>query len=231
MILCDGQNGRVALSIRDVGAFAHAFGVSRETADRFGIYIETLVAWQKAVNLIAPASLEHVWQRHVADSAQIYALAPTDALRWVDLGSGAGFPGLVLALLLADRRGAHVTLIESDTRKCAFLREVVRKTGLGHVMSVDILSGRVENPEIQAKLGLVDVVTARALAPLDVLLGYTAPLYGPSTVGLFPKGRDFGLEVEAAKRAWAFDAEFVGSRTDIEARIVLVRRLSPLIKA
>jgi 16S rRNA (guanine527-N7)-methyltransferase len=222
--------------------FAAAFNVSRETIARLATYETLLRQWQKAVNLVAPSTLEEIWHRHFADSAQILSLAPT-ARTWVDLGSGAGFPGLVVALLLADRgitptpdpspqggRGPTspcVTLIESNARKCAFLREVVRQTGIGACVSVDILSTRIETAATQASLRGPDVVSARALAPLDKLLGLAAALFTPVTVGLFLKGRDVAAELEAAKKAWNFNAELVPSRTDRDGRVVVVRNLEP----
>jgi 16S rRNA (guanine527-N7)-methyltransferase len=209
---------------------------------RLATYGTLLRQWQKAVNLVAPSTLDEIWHRHFADSAQLLPLAPA-ARTWVDLGSGAGFPGLVIAILLADRpttptpdpspqgRGGppppRVTLIESNARKCAFLREVVRQTGVGARVSVDILSTRIETAATQASLPAPDVVSARALAPLDKLLGLAAALFTPVTVGLFLKGRDVAAELEAAKKAWNFNAELVPSRTDRDGRIVVVRNLEP----
>ena len=176
------------LDVRNAADFQAAFGVSRETADRIGRYVETLLAWQKSINLVAPGTLPDIWQRHIADSAQVFALAPSDWLKWVDLGSGGGFPGVIVALMATDRADARVVLVESDARKCAFLREVVRKTGLGETLAVDILSGRIESPEIQAKVGHVDVVSARALAPLDGLLALAAPFFGLKPLDSCQKG-------------------------------------------
>jgi 16S rRNA (guanine527-N7)-methyltransferase len=201
-----------------------------------GRYAELLHTWQPAVNLVAPASLEDVWQRHFADSAQLVALAPEGA-RWLDLGSGAGFPGLVVAIVLPDLAapavGAprRVTLIESDTRKAAFLREVARQTGLaggsGHAgVAVDILAQRIETVATQATLETPDVVTARALAPLDRLLGLAAPFFAPATVGLFPKGRGAAAEITAARKLWSFEWDLVASRTEAGGRIVVIRRLA-----
>ena len=150
--------------IRTPDDFAAAFHVSRETIGRLETYERLLRQWQKAVNLVAPASLDAVWHRHFADSAQLLRLAPAEALHWIDLGSGAGFPGLVIAILLADRRRspsppqagrgdqatATVTLIESDTRKAAFLREVARQTAIPAGVAVDILSIRAESVRIQS---------------------------------------------------------------------------------
>jgi 16S rRNA (guanine527-N7)-methyltransferase len=205
--------------------FAAAFDVSRETLERLETYETLLRQWQKAVNLVAPSTLGGIWHRHFADSAQILRVAPESARSWVDLGSGAGFPGLVVAILLGGA-GARVTLIESDSRKCAFLREVARKTGT----TVDILSTRIEQAATQAKLEPPEVVSARALAPLDRLLGLAAPLFTPSTVGVFLKGRDAALEIKTAAKAWTFAVEMVPSITEATGRVVGIRDLQPKSK-
>lgn len=228
--------------------FAAAFGVSRETLDRLVTYEKLLQQWQKAVNLVAPSTLGDVWHRHFADSAQLVPLAP-QARTWVDLGSGAGFPGLVVAILLVEKlkvsipsltlshkgeaEARRITLIESDTRKCAFLREVVRQTGISPGrqagsspgLAVEILSIRIENGTTQSRLQAPEVVSARALAPLDKLLSLAAPLFTPNTVGLFLKGREAEAEIEAAGKAWKFDVSLVPSMTDASGRIVVVRQL------
>lgn len=208
--------------------FAAAFDVSRETLDRLKTYEQLVRQWQKAVNLVAPSTLDDIWHRHFADSAQIVALAP-DAASWIDLGSGGGFPGLVVAILMAGRERAEpfrITLVESDTRKSAFLREVARKTGV----AVDILSTRIEIAATQDRVAAPQVVSARALAPLDRLLGLAAPLSSPATVGLFLKGREAAAEVEAARRTWTFTAEMVPSITEPSGRIIVVRDLAPKAK-
>ena len=144
------------------------------------------------------------------------------AVHWLDIGSGAGFPGLVLAIMGAEAGGTHHTLIESDSRKVAFLREVARHTGV----AVDIVSGRIETPEFQAKVGFVDCVTARALAPLPKLLGLAAPYFASHTLGLFSKGREVTAELEDAMRVWNFTAELKSSVTDPEGRVVLLTALN-----
>jgi 16S rRNA (guanine527-N7)-methyltransferase len=211
--------------IRSKRDLAAAFDLAPETVQRLEIYVATLVLWQKRINLVAPGTLEEVWHRHVADSAQLLVLAPPTATSWVDLGSGAGFPGLVLAILLAGERrsGVHVTLVESDQRKCAFLAEVVRRTGLSAGAAVDILTARIESPATRASMDTADVVSARALAPLERLLGLAAPFLTPTSVGLFPKGRGVEAELTAAGRSWQFAYDVLASRTDAEARIVRVR--------
>lgn len=203
--------------------FASAFPVSRETVDRLETYAGLLRQWQKAVNLVAPGTLEAVWGRHFADSAQLWRRGQA-AWTWTDLGSGAGFPGLVIAILAAELSpppGCRVTLIESDMRKAAFLREVARRTGV----SVDILSIRIETAATQIKVPATDCVSARALAPLDRLLGLALPFFGPDTTGLFLKGREVDAEIENARKSWAFEIELIPSMTQEDARIAVVRRL------
>jgi 16S rRNA (guanine527-N7)-methyltransferase len=206
--------------------FAAAFPVSRETLARLATYEGLLRRWQTAVNLVAPSTLDAIWHRHFADSAQLVALAPS-ARAWVDLGSGAGFPGLIVAILLAGDPSPppRLTLIESNARKCAFLREVVRETQIAGSLSVDILSTRIETATTQGSLQPPDVVSARAVAPLDKLFALAAPLFASSTVGLFLKGRDAAAELQAAEKLWNFQSELVPSRTERDARIVVVRKL------
>jgi len=201
--------------------FARAFAVSRETIDKLSTFEALLRQWQKTINLVAPSTLDRVWSRHFADSAQLLALAPSDARRWLDLGSGSGFPGLVLGIMLADRDGARMTLVESDTRKAAFLSEVARRTGA----PVDIRPERIEKVATQTKLGQVDVVTARALAPLPRLLELAAPAFADATLGLFLKGREAEAEVDAAKERWTFESTLQPSLTDAGGRIVVIRAL------
>lgn len=204
--------------------FAAAFSVSRETAGRIETYVALLKSWQKSINLIAPGTVREIWHRHIADSAQLFALAPESSRYWIDLGSGGGLPGIVLAILLAERPGARMTLVESDARKAAFLREAARVTSA----PVDIMCTRIERAATHVRIDEVDVITARALAPLDRLLGYCRPLFGPRTVALLPKGRDVESEIAAARRSWAFDARLVASRTEADARIVVIRELHEL---
>jgi len=208
-------------AIKNANDFGRHFDVSRETIDKLLTYEALLRQWQKTINLVAESTLDAIWSRHFADSAQLLALAPPVANRWLDLGSGAGFPGLVLAVMLVGRDGAKVTLVESDTRKAAFLGEVARRTGA----SVDIRPERIEKAATQSKLGPVDVITARALAPLPRLLELAAPAFSDQTVGLFLKGREAETEVDAAKERWTFACELLPSLTDAGGRIVVVRAL------
>jgi 16S rRNA (guanine527-N7)-methyltransferase len=195
--------------------------VSRETAARLDRFVTLLLDWQQRVNLIAASTESKLWTRHVADSLQLVALAP-QARRWVDLGSGGGFPGLVIACALAQARGAEVHLVESNAKKAAFLREAARATGAPAVIHAVRIEDFVDN----APEG-VEVVTARALAPLVDLLASAYPLLKEGTWGLFPKGRGAASELTDAAKRWKIRASLVVSRTDPQARIVVVRGLEP----
>lgn len=199
--------------------FARAFNVSRETIGKLEIYVSLLGQWQPRINLVANATLPNAWHRHVADSAQLVALAPPKPRTWLDLGSGGGFPGIVVAIMLHDI-GTRVTLVESDRRKAAFLAEVARQTGT----PVEIRTARIEQTATQGMLAPVEVVSARALAPLVRLISLSLPFFGNDTVGIFPKGRGAESEIADARTAWAFDVETAPSLTEEAARIVLIRR-------
>ena len=190
--------------------------VSRETEARLGVYVDLLRKWQRVKNLVAPSTLGEVWMRHVADSAQLIGLAPA-ARTWVDLGSGAGFPGLVIAIELAGRPHSTVHLIESDQGKCAFLREVIRATQAPAIVH----AGRIE--AVVPALSAVDAVTARALAPLPRLLKYAEILLMRGAVGVFPKGRTVDAELTEPSAKRKFRLDLIPSRTDPHGRIVMVR--------
>lgn len=209
--------------IRGPKDFERAFSVSRETLERLKTYESLLQRWQKTINLVAPSTLNQVWGRHFADSAQILALAPPEPKTWVDLGSGAGFPGLVVATLLAPKGFTKVTLVESDSRKAAFLRETAREMAV----PVDILPLRIEAAATRASLRRAGVISARALAPLPRLLALAHPFCGPQSVCVFLKGRETSRELQAAVSEWIFESELVPSLTDPEARVVIIRNLQP----
>jgi 16S rRNA (guanine527-N7)-methyltransferase len=208
------------------------FNVSRETLDRLEIYADLLVRWQKTINLVAPKTLPELWGRHFADSAQLMALMGAPG-RVLDFGSGAGFPGLIIAIFFASGSatggavpsGTSVTLVESDTRKCAFLAEVVRKTGLASVLPVDIANQRIESLPTQISVGGTQTITARALAPLDRLLELSAAHFAPNTVAFFLKGRDAPAEMEQAERHWRFQSRIWPSMTDAAGQIIEIRGL------
>jgi 16S rRNA (guanine527-N7)-methyltransferase len=214
--------------IAGAAEFVRTFGVSRETVDRLQVYADLLGAWQKSINLVAPSTVADVWHRHFADSAQLVTLAPQGPLTWVDLGSGAGFPGLVVAILLAERGDCRVVLVESDGRKCAFLREVARKTDIRGRIAVDIVTERIETAANTIRVGGVDVVSARALAPLERLLGLCHPFFGPSTVALLPKGRELEAELAVARQCWHFVETRTPSLTANESWVLGVRSLRPV---
>ncbi len=195
--------------------------VSRENSAALDLYVEQLRRWQRVKNLVGPGTLDAVWTRHVADALQLLALAP-EARTWVDLGSGAGIPGLILAIAGRDRPGFSVTLVESNARKCAFLSETARLTKAPAI----VRNARIES--VIADHTGADVVCARALAPLAQLLAWSAPLLTNGTLGLFPKGRDASAELTEAARAWRFTHDLVPSRTDSDARIVRISALAPI---
>ncbi len=173
--------------------------VSRETGERLSAYVALLGKWQRAENLIAPSTVPQVWRRHVADSAQLVALFP-EARRWLDLGSGAGFPGLVVAIFGADHADTKVHLVESNRKKCAFLRQAIRATGAPAVVH----EGRIE-AVVASWAEPVDRVSARALAPLTELLALAAPVMERGIPAAFHKGRDFVHELAEATQSWGFD--------------------------
>ena len=182
---------------------------------RLLIYQDMLLRWQRMLNLVSASTLPHLWTRHIADSAQLRDLAPS-ALRWADLGSGGGFPGMVLAILLADKAGAEMHLIERDKRKAAFLQSVSRETGAAAIVRADAIEA------VLPGLTQIEIVTARAIAPLDQLIGWSMPLLQQGATGLFLKGRKVQQEIEAVA-AHDLDLSTLPSRTDPSGRIVSVR--------
>jgi len=192
---------------------------SREILERLDRYVALLLQWQATTNLIAPSTIPEIWTRHVADSAQLLPLAP-GARRFVDFGSGGGFPGIVIACALADTPGAMVHLVESNHKKAAFLREALRHTGAPgkvHAMRIEDFVAGFSEP--------VEIVTARALAPLENLLGKAYPLMRRGAQALFLKGQDVDAELTAASKHWKFNAELVQSTTDSGGRIVKIGSL------
>jgi 16S rRNA (guanine527-N7)-methyltransferase len=192
--------------------------VSRETEDRLAIFVELLDRWRQKTNLISNSTFATVWTRHIADSAQLSALAP-DAKRWVDMGSGAGFPGLVIAIQLAGVPGALVHCIESDRRKCAFLREAARATGA----AAAIHPQRVEAIEPKS-LGTVDAVTARAFAPLPLTLELARPWMERGAIAVFPRGESAKDQIAALPEAWAYAIETLQSVVNPKAAILRIRQ-------
>lgn len=193
--------------------FCGAIDVSRETLERLEIFEDTLKKWNVAINLVSASTLEQIWTRHFLDSAQIFALSPSATGKWVDIGSGGGFPGLIIAILAQEKApGLHVSLIESDLRKSAFLANAARAVGV----DVTIQAKRIEAVLPQH----ANVLSARALAPLSGLLQYAEQHLSQHGTGLFPKGAQWQDEIVAARQIWNFDYKAHPSLTDEKAVIL-----------
>lgn len=217
MITADSDDRRRALELTPV---------SRETEDRLVAIAALLEKWQRTINLVASRSLPTLWTRHIADSLQLVPLAGDEVRRWVDLGSGGGFPGLVVAAVLAERDGADVTLIESDSRKAAFLREAARIAEL----PATVLPMRIEQAAPKIAAG-VEIVSARALAPLPKLIELAFPFFENGARGLFLKGQDVDKELTESSKSWRIDAAITESLTDPGGRILMIRHAVPLTPA
>ena len=193
--------------------------VSRETEARLDCYVALLLEWQAKTNLVAPSTLPHLWTRHISDSLQLRSLA-ISAKVWIDLGSGGGFPGVVLACALAETPGAMVHLVERIAKKSAFLREAIRITGgAGTVHPADI------GDTVERFAGSIDCVTARALAPLHQLIGFAEPLVKRGAKALFLKGQDVEAELTEATKYWKIEPKLHSSRTGGNGWIVELNRI------
>ena len=193
--------------------------VSRETMARLDRYVALLTEWQAKTNLIAPSTLPQLWTRHIADSLQLLTLA-VEARVWVDLGSGGGFPGVVLACALADTPGAKIHLVERIAKKAAFLREAIRVTGSPGVVHLSEIGDIVEK-----WAGPVDCVTARALAPLHQLIGFVEPLVKKGATALFLKGQDVEAELTESTKYWNIKHKLHSSRTGGQGWIVEIEQI------
>ncbi len=197
----------------DEAEFVRLSGASPAQIEALRTYRDLLTNWNQRMNLVGPATLPDFWGRHAWDSAQLISLAP-DAVTWADLGAGAGLPGIVLAILGKGREGFEVHLVESMAKRCRFLEAVVEALDLPAVIHND----RAENLSWD-----VDIVTARACAPMTRLLGYAKPWLTGANQALFLKGQDVAAEIEAARDAWRFEAELLPSTSDPRGRIVRLR--------
>lgn len=195
------------------------YSIDEMTVERLSIYHQLLVQWQAKTNLIAPSTLPEFWTRHVADSLQIFALK-SDRLQWADIGSGGGFPGLVIGILLADKPGSQIRLVESIQKKCAFLRSVSIKTNA----RTQVCPTRIESASKQ--LAQANIITARALASLDKLFGLTNGLICDGSTALFHKGRDFNREIEECRGKWKFDLIVHKSKIDAESVVLEIENVS-----
>jgi len=200
----------------DAAAFRAVTGASDAQVADLTTFRDLIEETNKHLNLVGPSALAVYWSRHAYDSAQLLQLAP-DALTWADLGAGAGFPGVVLAIMLKGREGAHVHLVESTAKRCRFLSEVVAALDL----PATVHNVRAESLEIK-----VDAVTARALAPMVKLLGYAWPYLCRGATGLFLKGQDVEVELKAAAKYWKFHAKLMPSLSSEQGRIVQLKRVS-----
>lgn len=206
--------------LRFEGLRAVAGPVSRETFERLVEYEGIFLKWADRINLAAPSTHPDVWRRHILDSAQLASLAP-DAKTWLDLGSGGGFPGAVMAIILQDRAEARIDLVESNRKKAAFLQ-----TALGRYKdNVRVHARRIE--DVYEVVRQPEIVTARALAPLPMLLNLTSPWLTAGATGLFHKGRDYRAEVKESRDAWNLDLVEHESRIDPESVVLEIRNLRP----
>lgn len=192
--------------------------VSRETSDRFRILADLLCKWNPRINLVSNASLNDLWVRHILDSVQIFNALTDPVAHWVDLGSGGGFPGLVIGLMSAEKGAPEkITLIESDQRKCAFLRTVLRETGT----QAQIIAKRIEHTDPQG----ADVLSARALADLPTLFTFAERHLATQGCTMFPKGVTWKKEVELARESWSFDLDVITSKTEPNSVILKAKDL------
>ncbi|MHC2338781.1 16S rRNA (guanine(527)-N(7))-methyltransferase RsmG [Bradyrhizobium sp. USDA 4454] len=208
------QSTDLTVSPKDKAAALSLTPVSRETEARLDRYVALLLEWQAKTNLVAPSTLPNLWTRHISDSLQLLSLAPT-AKSWVDLGSGGGFPAVVLACALAETPGASIHLVERIAKKAAFLREAIRVTaspGTVHLADIGDTVDRITGP--------IDCVTARALAPLHQLIGFAEPWVKKGAKALFLKGQDVEAELTEATKYWNIEPKLHSSRTGGQGWIV-----------
>ena len=202
----------------EADAIFDRFDVSRESRQKIETYVTLLLSWQQRINLIGPATVPNVWQRHICDSLQLLPLLPPNASKIAELGSGAGIPGLILAMAA----GLEAHLYESNGKKAAFLREAARQTGtkaVVHNMRLESLGDEPSLPEVQ-------VVVARALAPLPLLLDYAAPFLSRGAIGLFHKGQDVDTELTEATKYWRIEVLKHASQCDSRGFILEIREAS-----
>lgn len=196
-----------------------ALNVSRETFERLEHLADLLRKWNPRINLVSKASLATLWDRHIMDSVQVFEAVEQGFAHWLDIGSGGGFPGLVVAILAKEKSPlSRITMVESDQRKCVFLRTVLRETGT----EATVLAKRIESMPPQQ----VDVLTARALADLPTLLSFADRHLSAEGTALFPKGVTWKKELKEAQKSWSFDHEAIMSKTEPEAVILKIKGLS-----
>ena len=192
-------------------AFLSHINVSRETLEKLEVYESLLKKWQSKINLISRNNIDNIWERHFLDSAQLYALLPKTATNVLDVGTGAGFPGMILSIMGAP----NVKLVEQNKKKCVFLEEVLRKTSA----EATVYPGKIEDLPTYA----FDAITARALTSLDGLLHMLSPYFGPKTVGFFPKGQKLNEELTLDSKNWNINYSLVQSVSSAEGKIVVIK--------
>ncbi|MGV3549776.1 16S rRNA (guanine(527)-N(7))-methyltransferase RsmG [Rhizobium sp.] len=197
--------------------------VSRETADRLDHFATLFRKWAKTINLVAPSTFADLWDRHIADSAQIFQLASEPRV-WVDLGSGGGFPGIITGIFLAERRAGWVHLVESNNKKAAFLRTAIAETGARasvHPVRIEAAPGEIAQ---------CDAISARALAELDMLLDYMSPWVqrNAELKAYLHKGRDYRSEIEKSRRRWEFDLVIHESTVETDSVVLEIGGIRPL---
>lgn len=211
--------------------FQRQTNVSRETLEMYQTWLNLLNHWNKRINLVARSTLHDFWLRHALDSWQVAELLPQDAKvatkTVLDMGAGAGFPGIAMAIAFKDTPKAQITLVESNGKKCNFLRTVIRELNL----PAKAVQTRIENFEPPKAEERFDVITARAFAPLPKLLKYSLPFWSKNTLVIFPKGESWQNEVDAARKTYDFDLTTTASQTNENAKILTVTNLKiPLVK-
>jgi len=197
--------------------FARDSNVSRETLANYQAWQELLFKWNRKINLVSPAALGDFWRRHALDSWQIWPHIPKNAENFIDLGSGAGFPGLAMAMGCKERGQGQVTLVESAGKKTSFLRSVIRELGL----PAHATSERAESLEAKD----YDIITARAFAPLPRLFSYAQPFWGEGTIGLFLKGEAVQEELTKASKEWTYNVEVIPSLSDVTGCLLKITEL------
>ena len=201
--------------------FMEKYNVSRETFEKLKTYECLLKEWQTKFNLVSNSTLENAWERHFLDSVQLFKLIPQTAKTLMDFGSGAGFPGMVIAIMAnAKTPYLKVSLVESTTKKTLYLNEVKKQVGV----EVEIINERIE----KIKPHIVDVITSRAMTSLDALLQYALPFCGKKTVCIFPKGKKYAEELQEAQKKWCFNYQIVDSEQSDEGKILVITDLRPI---
>lgn len=200
--------------------FLTTFNVSRETIERLDIYADLLTKWQKRINLVGPSTIEPLWMRHFGDSLELLEHLPQPTERWLDIGTGAGFPGLVMAIC-GFSEGVSVNLVESNAKKCAFLREVARRTNV----LATVHNQRIESIDSQAIQDMKpEIVSARALASLELLLDLAEKPLAQGAIGVFPRGQDVDGELTRCAKYWNIEAEVKMRAYDLPGKVLIVHK-------